>query len=190
MTTFPVPEILRTPLESLVVQAKIHSPTASGGSLQAVDFLSQVLDSPEREAVTDAVRNLQEIGVLDKTEALTPLGERVACLSCDPRLGKVLVLAALFRCVLPLLSVTACLTRDPFTTACRTEPWSLRLRKTWEVQATVITWCSVEPCWAGGVFSKRGTERPDRDYLNRYTLSGAGLRFINGLTSQFSENLP
>lgn len=31
-------------------------------SLQAVDFLSQVLDSPEREAVTDAVRNLQEIG--------------------------------------------------------------------------------------------------------------------------------
>lgn len=54
------------------------------------------------------------LGVLDKTEALTPLGERVACLSCDPRLGKVLVLAALFRCVLPLLSVTACLTRDPF----------------------------------------------------------------------------
>lgn len=26
MTLFPMPEILRTPLESLVVQAKIHSP--------------------------------------------------------------------------------------------------------------------------------------------------------------------
>lgn len=26
MTLFPIPEILRTPLESLVVQAKIHSP--------------------------------------------------------------------------------------------------------------------------------------------------------------------
>lgn len=26
MTAFPIPEILRTPLESLVVQAKIHSP--------------------------------------------------------------------------------------------------------------------------------------------------------------------
>lgn len=53
-------------------------------------------------------------GVLDKTETLTPLGERVACMSCDPRLGKVLVLSALFRCVLPMLSVAACLTRDPF----------------------------------------------------------------------------
>lgn len=31
-------------------------------SLQAVDFLSQVLDSPEKEAVMDAVRNLQDIG--------------------------------------------------------------------------------------------------------------------------------
>ncbi len=54
------------------------------------------------------------VGVLDKTETLTPLGERVACMSCDPRLGKVLVLSAMFRCVLPMLSVAACLTRDPF----------------------------------------------------------------------------
>ncbi|CAB1317383.1 unnamed protein product [Coregonus sp. 'balchen'] len=69
MTTFPMHEILHTPLGSLVVQAKIHSPHC-----KAVNFLSQVLDSPKREAVSDAVRNLQETGVLDKTEALTPLG--------------------------------------------------------------------------------------------------------------------
>lgn len=30
--------------------------------VEAVDFLSQVLDSPERAAVRDAVRNLQDIG--------------------------------------------------------------------------------------------------------------------------------
>lgn len=91
MTPFPMPEILRTPLESLVVQAKIHSPDCKvfkeqwhhlciyfywGGfpaviechifilcvCVKAVDFLSQVLDSPEQEAVRDAVRNLQDIG--------------------------------------------------------------------------------------------------------------------------------
>lgn len=33
---------------------------------------------------------------------------------CDPRLGKVLVLSAMFRCVLPMMCVAACLTRDPF----------------------------------------------------------------------------
>lgn len=58
--------------------------------------------------------SLVVLGVLDKTESLTPLGERVACMSCDPRLGKVLVLSAMFRCVLPMLCVAACLTRDPF----------------------------------------------------------------------------
>lgn len=84
----------------------------------------------------DAVRNLQDIGkrvfarlylsllvilmhfcfagVLDRTETLTPLGDRVACMSCDPRLGKILVLSSMFRCVMPMLSVAACLTRDPF----------------------------------------------------------------------------
>lgn len=31
MSHFPVPEILRTPLESLVVQAKIHSPHLTVG---------------------------------------------------------------------------------------------------------------------------------------------------------------
>lgn len=54
------------------------------------------------------------VGVLNGSESLTPLGERVACMSCDPRLGKLLVLSSLFRCVLPMLSVAACLTRDPF----------------------------------------------------------------------------
>lgn len=84
MTLFPVPEILRTPLQNLVLQAKIHSPNCkvyyerfffSTHTLyvlfysnwyhvvaQAVDFLSQVLDSPEQEAVRDAVKNLQDIG--------------------------------------------------------------------------------------------------------------------------------
>ena len=32
---------------------------------QAVDFLSQVLDSPEKDAVKDAVRTLQDIGRFD-----------------------------------------------------------------------------------------------------------------------------
>lgn len=62
------------------------------------------------------------IGVLDMSECLTPLGERVACMSCDPRLGKLLVLSRLFRCVLPMLSVAACLTRDPFHNSLQNRP--------------------------------------------------------------------
>ncbi|XP_038573839.1 ATP-dependent RNA helicase DHX30-like [Micropterus salmoides] len=184
MTPFPIPEILRTPLESLVVQAKIHSPDC-----KAVDFLSQVLDSPEQEAVRDAVRNLQDIGVLDKTETLTPLGERIACISCDPRLGKVLVLSTMFRCVLPMLSVAACLTRDPFHN-------SLQNRTLVNKVKDALSGCSYSDylVFIRAVLGWRRVQqegdREDRDeYLNKHTLSRTGLRFISGLMSQFSENL-
>ncbi|XP_054889642.1 ATP-dependent RNA helicase DHX30 [Poeciliopsis prolifica] len=184
MTPFPVPEILRTPLESLVLQAKIHSPNC-----KAVDFLSQVLDSPEPHAVRDAVQNLQDIGVLDKTETLTPLGERVACMSCDPRLGKVLVLSAMFRCVLPLLSVVACLTRDPFLNSLQNRTLVKKAKEELSGSSfsdylvfsrAILGWRKVQ--------HERNRENRD-DYLDRYTLSRGSLRFINGLISQFSDNL-
>ncbi|KAM9349131.1 ATP-dependent RNA helicase DHX30 [Symphorus nematophorus] len=184
MTPFPIPEILRTPLESLVVQAKIHSPNC-----KAVDFLSQVLDSPELEAVRDAVQNLQDIGVLDKTETLTPLGERVACMSCDPRLGKVLVLSAMFRCVLPMLSVAACLTRDPFHNSLQNRAQVNKVKEALSGSSysdylvfirAVLGWRRVQ----------QEGDREERDeYLDKHILSRFSLRFINGLISQFSTNL-
>ncbi|XP_060769902.1 ATP-dependent RNA helicase DHX30 isoform X2 [Neoarius graeffei] len=181
MTMFQIPEILRTPLESLVVQAKIHSPRS-----KAVDFLSQVMDSPEPGAVREAVRTLQDIGVLDTSECLTPLGERVACMSCDSRLGKLLVLSSLFRCILPMLSVAACLTRDPFHN-------SLQNRSTVNKAKEALSGSS---CSDYLVFSRAvqgWREQQDRrerqEYLDSNSLSAASLRFIHGLTQQFSENL-
>ncbi|XP_028832515.1 ATP-dependent RNA helicase DHX30 [Denticeps clupeoides] len=181
MSVFPVPEILRTPLESLVVQAKIHCP-----QIKAVDFLSQVLDPPEPSAVRDAVRNLQDIDVLDRSENLTLLGERVARMSCDPRLGKVLVLAALFRCVSPLLSVAACLTRDPFFNSMENRAIISKAKA-----ALSGSSCSDYLVFSRAVQGWR--DQPNREsrqeFLDTYTLSGASLRFIQGLTQQFSENL-
>ncbi|KAM3604387.1 uncharacterized protein V6R79_010386 [Siganus canaliculatus] len=184
MTHFPIPEILRTPLESLVLQAKIHSPHC-----KAEDFLSQVLDSPELEAVRDAVQNLQDIGVLDKTETLTPLGERVSCMSCDPRLGKVLVLSALFRCVLPMMSVAACLTRDPFHNSLQNRAQVNKAKEALSDSSysdylvfirAVLGWRRVQ---------QEGDREERDDYLDKHTLSRFSLRFINGLISQFSTNL-
>ncbi|XP_064410648.1 ATP-dependent RNA helicase DHX30 isoform X2 [Latimeria chalumnae] len=109
---FQIPEILRTPLENLVVQAKIHIP-----EMTAADFLSRALDSPDPKAVKEAVENLKQIGVLDDEESLTLLGQRLAHISTDPRLAKAIILAAIFCCLQPMLTVVACLTRDPFVSS-------------------------------------------------------------------------
>ncbi|KAM8850628.1 ATP-dependent RNA helicase DHX30 [Spinachia spinachia] len=184
MTEFPTPEILRTPLESLVLQAKIHSPNC-----KAVDFLSQVLDSPEQRAVGDAVQNLQDIGVLDKTESLTPLGERVACMSCDPRLAKVLVLSAMFRCVLPMLSVAACLTRDPFYNSLQNRSLINTVKENLSDNSYSDFLVFIRAVLGWRQLQHVG-DRHDRDaYLYKHSLSRFSLRFINGLIAQFSDNL-
>lgn len=55
--------------------------------------------------------------MLDQREYLTTLGQRLAHISTDPRLAKAIVLAAIFRCLHPLLVVVSCLTRDPFSSS-------------------------------------------------------------------------
>ncbi|XP_052465203.1 ATP-dependent RNA helicase DHX30 [Carassius gibelio] len=180
MAVFPVPEILRTPLESVLIQAKIHCPHS-----KAVDFLSRVLDSPDTQAVRVAVKNLMDIGVLDASENLTPLGERVACVSCDPRLGKVLVLSALFSCVLPVLSVVACLTRDPFYNSMQNRALVSKAKASLSGSS-----CSDHLVFSRVVQSWREQQGQDKqEFLDTHTLSGASLRFIHGLMQQFSENL-
>ncbi|TRY56738.1 hypothetical protein DNTS_027364 [Danionella cerebrum] len=109
LSKFPIVEIQRIPLESVVMQIKLHSPYIKAG-----DFLSEVMDAPDPEAVEAAVSTLKEIGVLDSSETLTQLGVLVSSLTCDPRLGKALVYSTVFGCVFPLLSIIACLCRDPF----------------------------------------------------------------------------
>ncbi|KAM9789373.1 ATP-dependent RNA helicase DHX30 [Neosynchiropus ocellatus] len=184
MTLFPIPEILRTPLESLVVQAKIHSPHC-----KAVDFLSEVLDSPSQGAVAEAVRNLQNIGVLDRSENLTPLGARVAVLSCDPRLGKVLVLSTLFRCVLPMLSIAACLSRDPFHNSLQNRALVNKAKQCLSDSdySDYLAFSRVVLGWRQVQYNGDREERDD--YLDQYCLSRSSLRFVNGLISQFSDNL-
>ena len=91
-------------------------------------------------------------GVPDKTESLTPLGERVSCMSCDPQLGKVLVLAALFRCALPVLSVAACLTRDPFYNSLQNRALVTKVRHTHthrqtDRQTDTNTQTHTHTCW-------------------------------------------
>nr|XP_009512781.1 PREDICTED: putative ATP-dependent RNA helicase DHX30 [Phalacrocorax carbo] len=169
MPTYQVPEILRTPLENLVVQAKIHMPEKT-----AVEFLSKALDSPDIKAVDEAVILLQEIGVLDQREALTTLGKRLAQISTDPRLAKAIVLASIYRCLHPLLVIVSCLTRDPFSSSLQNRAEVDKAKAVLSRESEVL---------------RRRDSRARDNYLQDYYLYGPSLRFINGLVKQFSENL-
>ncbi|XP_070623277.1 ATP-dependent RNA helicase DHX30 isoform X3 [Erythrolamprus reginae] len=184
MATYQVPEILRTPLENLVVQTKIHQPEKT-----AVEFLSKALDSPDIKAVDEAVILLQEIGVLDSREGLTTLGKRLAQISTDPRLAKAIVLASIYRCIEPLLLIVSCLTRDPFSSSLqnRTEVDKAKAVLSRESGSDHLAFVRAVAGWED--ILRRRDSRARDDYLQDYSLYAPSLRFINGLVKQFSENL-
>ncbi|GMG99510.1 hypothetical protein Nepgr_001350 [Nepenthes gracilis] len=106
---YQLPELLRTPLNSLCLQIK----SLQIGSIG--DFLSAALQSPEPLAVQNAVDFLKLIGALDENENLTNLGKFLSMLPVDPKLGKMLIMGAIFGCFDPVLTIVSGLSvRDPF----------------------------------------------------------------------------
>ncbi|XP_062117008.1 DExH-box ATP-dependent RNA helicase DExH3-like [Humulus lupulus] len=106
---YQLPELLRTPLQSLCLQIK----SLRLGSIS--EFLSKALQPPEPLSVQNAVEYLKIIGALNEDENLTSLGRNLSMLPVEPKLGKMLILGAIFNCLDPVMTVVAGLSsRDPF----------------------------------------------------------------------------
>ena len=108
------PELLRTPLEGLILQIKAL------GLPCAASFLARSLEPPDERAVANALSLLEEIGAIetadaDEGERLTALGRHLAALPCDPRVGKMLVIGACLGQADVACAIAASLAyRDPF----------------------------------------------------------------------------
>lgn len=100
-----LPEVSRAPLEPLVMDIKGSVVTQSRNTQE---LLSQMLTPPEPAAVDVAVMALTRIGALEENN-LTPLGRHLVCMPCDPRVGKMLIFAAMLHCVDPILTIAAAL---------------------------------------------------------------------------------
>jgi len=106
---FVVPEMLRTRLEEVILQIK------SLELGQASSFLSRVMEPPSEPSVERAIQLLRTINALDSREQLTAMGFHLAALPMDPQTGRMIILAAMFSCLDPVLSVAASLTfKDAF----------------------------------------------------------------------------
>ncbi|THD25597.1 Maleless [Fasciola hepatica] len=104
------PEILRTPLHELALLIKLLRLGSVG------DFLMKAMQPPPLDAVIEAEHTLKEMKALDKNDELTPLGSILARLPIEPRLGKMMVFACVFKlgCASALLASGSSLGVDPF----------------------------------------------------------------------------
>ncbi|HEU4656665.1 MAG TPA: ATP-dependent RNA helicase HrpA [Capillimicrobium sp.] len=103
---FTDPEILRTSLAAVILQM-----AAIGlGDIERFPFL----DPPDRRQVRDGVNLLVELGALDASGSLTPLGRRLAALPVDPRMARMVLEADRLGCADEVIVIAAALSiQDP-----------------------------------------------------------------------------
>ncbi|XP_076282240.1 putative ATP-dependent RNA helicase DHX57 [Lasioglossum baleicum] len=109
----PVPEILRIPLEPLLLRIQlIHK----GMKVDSHQILGKLLEPPTTANIQSAIKRLQDVGAFNSECTLTPLGHHLAALPVDVRIGKLILFGAIFCCLDSALTIAACLShKTPFT---------------------------------------------------------------------------
>jgi ATP-dependent helicase HrpA len=103
---FTPPEVLRTNLASVILRMA----TLGLGDPEHFPFL----DPPDTRLINDGVRLLQELKAMDDDRRVTSLGEQIAGLPVDPRLGRMLLAATRHNCLTEMLLIAAFLeAQDP-----------------------------------------------------------------------------
>lgn len=82
---YPLPEMLRTRLEEVILQIKMLQLG------KARTFLASVMDPPNMKAIDLSLDLLRTLNALDDEEQLTPLGYHLAQLPLDPRTGTIFI---------------------------------------------------------------------------------------------------
>lgn len=111
MRLFPEAEIHRVPLSQVILKClSLNHPPRS--------FLREFIEPPNEHHVAVSITQLQHLGAVTPLplEELTPLGLYLSRLPCDPRLGKIIIMGAVLKCLDSALTVAATTDVTPFIT--------------------------------------------------------------------------
>lgn len=123
-----LPEMLRSDLQEICLDIKLQGFQDSIGK-----FLSEAIEPPAPHAIEASLEQLTKLGALTMNEKLTPLGRALATMPVEPALGKMIILAVIFRCLDPIIILGAASGgRDIFVSppGLRNEAQAARLRFT------------------------------------------------------------
>lgn len=127
------------------------------------------------------------IGALDYHDNLTPLGVHLARLPIDPQMGKMILMAGLFRCVDPITSAAAGISfKSPFYTPLGFEQTVDRVKR--ELSDGIRSDHLLIHKALRGFREARDSGRLS-EYCYRKFLSNSILTQLENMKKQFSDNL-
>ncbi|GLB36275.1 putative P-loop containing nucleoside triphosphate hydrolase protein [Lyophyllum shimeji] len=180
MAEHPLPEMMRLSLSDLALRIKIMK-VRLGSSIE--DVLSRALDPPASINVQRAVSMLVEVRALTPSEEITPMGRLLSKLPTDVHLGKFLLIATLFRCLDPALTIAAALnSKSPFVSPFGFEQEADRAKQAFKVEnSDFLTIHNAFASW------RRASANPNfvRKFCRTNYLSHQNLQQIEELRQQF-----
>jgi ATP-dependent RNA helicase DHX34 len=108
LNEFPVPEILRIPLDSILLEIKAFGL----GDPMEFDFIER----PSEASLKSSLTRLQNVGCLDKIFDITDMGRVLSTLPVDVVIGKMLVLGSISELMSSILTIAAVISvQAPFS---------------------------------------------------------------------------
>ncbi|GAA6065157.1 putative ATP-dependent RNA helicase DHX57, partial [Tachysurus ichikawai] len=180
-----LPEIQRVPLEQLCLRIKVLE-MFSKSPLHSV--FSRLIEPPAQGSLEAAKQRLCALGALTEAECLTPLGWHLACLPVDVRIGKLMLLGAIFRCLDPALTIAASLAfKSPFVS-----PWDKReeaKERKLSFSLTNSDHLALIQAYKGWCTAAQNGSQAGYYYCRENFLSIRGLQEIASMKRQFAELL-
>ncbi|CAH0491458.1 unnamed protein product [Peronospora farinosa] len=184
----PVPEIRRAPLTSLCLQIKTFGVGENDQKESCGEFLRTCLDPPDDASICDALEELFEIGALNReNEELTTLGAHLARLPVDVKVGKLLLLGALFGVFDTASTCAAVLeTKSPFVAPFGRQTEMKQARQKFAVGASdLLTDVNAFDAWRYVVQHSKTSGVTEKSFCHDNFLSHRALRELSKLKRQF-----
>ncbi|CDW97667.1 hypothetical protein [Sporisorium scitamineum] len=179
----PLPEMLRLSLQDLALKLKIMK-IKIGNSIE--NALSQALDPPSPANVQRAIAALVEVKALTSTEEITHLGRHLSKMPLDVHMGKFLLVATLFKCLDPALTIAAALnSKSPFMTPFGKELEADRAKQSFKLGDS--DFLTIANAFNG--FRRSTAQNHHRTFCNRSFLSIQNLLQIEELRQQYFSYL-
>lgn len=178
---------LQMPLEEVCMQI-----LSSGFAKNCVEFLNRAPQPPLIDSVQAALRVLHDVGAVEShadVDFLTPLGHHLSKLPVDTKLGKMLLIGSLMRCIDPILTITASLSASKSPFAAFTYDAAVAKAKQRVFQdpdSDYITFCNV---WAAYSAAAEKSSTEGRRFCQENYLNYIALREIGDSRRQFLELL-
>lgn len=181
LDAYQLPEMLRTRLETLILKIKI----LKLGKAEA--FLQKAINPPSTEALHLSFQFLMSLKAVNEDETLTPLGYHLAKLPLDPQTGKMIIMASIFCCLDPILTVAASLSfKDAFMVPLGKEKLVDEVKKRFagDTKSDHMMLAEVFSQWENAVRMHNEEEFCFRNFLSRSTL-----KMLANMRKQFAQHL-